>query len=292
MPYHPNTTDVFHLRNLDRKADFMRIGILGCGFIGTTIGGAMEHREEVGEINLIDRDFERTQDLAQRLSKAQIFGFEDMEGFIKRSDLVVEAASQDVVEEIGPMILGAGKDLLIISVGALVDDRLWNELKTLAGENNARIYIPSGAIAGIDGIISASRADIEYVRLTVRKPPKGLSLPPSMQSSCEELFHIKEPITLFDGSARDAVKIFPKNVNVAATLAIAGIGFDRTEVRVIADPSVTLNRHLIEVRGRFGEMRVEMENQPSTTNPRTSYLAPLSAISTIERIISGVNIGN
>ena len=113
-----------------------------------------------------------------------------------------------------------------------------------------------------------------------------------MQSRCEELVHIKEPITIFDGSARDAVKIFPKNVNVAATLAIAGIGFDRTEVKIIADPSVTLNRHMIEIRGRFGEMRVEMENQPSTTNPRTSYLAPLSAISTIERIISGVNIGN
>ena len=270
----------------------MRIGILGCGFIGTTIGGAMEQREEVDEIDLIDMDFERTQDLAQRLSKARIFGIDDLEGFIERSDLIVEAASQNVVEEIGPTILRAGKDLLIISVGALVDDRLWNELKALAGENNARIYIPSGAIAGIDGLISASRADIEFVRLTVRKPPKGLSLPPSMQSRCEELVHIREPITIFDGSARDAVKIFPKNVNVAATLAIAGIGFDRTEVKIIADPSVTINRHLIEIRGRFGEMRVEMENQPSTTNPRTSYLAPLSAISTIERIISGVNIGN
>ncbi len=275
-----------------RKAGLMRIGILGCGFIGTTIGGAMEQREEVEEIDLIDVDFERTQDLAQRLSKARIFGMDDLEGFIERSDLVVEAASQDVVGDIGPMILSAGKDLLIISVGALVDDRLWSELKKLAGENNARIYLPSGAIAGIDGLISASRADIEFVRLTVRKPPKGLSLPPSMQSRCEELVHIREPMTLFDGSARDAVKIFPKNVNVAATLAIAGIGFDRTEVKIIADPSVSLNRHLIEIRGRFGEMRVEMENQPSTTNPRTSYLAPLSAISTIERIISGVNIGN
>ncbi|MBN1540218.1 MAG: aspartate dehydrogenase [Candidatus Thermoplasmatota archaeon] len=270
----------------------MRIGIVGCGFIGTTIGGALEQMEEIEVINLFDLDFEATVGLSSRLSKSVVFRSTELELLIDASDLVIEAASHTAVIDIVPKVVERGKDVMILSVGALVDDDLWNRIRDLARENCSRVYIPSGAVSGIDGIISASMADVDCVTLTVRKPPKGLSLPPELHHLSEDLRDPKEPIVLFEGNARDAVRLFPKNVNVAATVSLAGIGFDRTKVKIIADPNVQRNVQRIDMRGRFGEMQVQMENHPSTSNPRTSYMAPLSAISVIRKIVSGISIGN
>ncbi|MGA1822080.1 MAG: aspartate dehydrogenase [Thermoplasmatota archaeon] len=270
----------------------MKIGIIGCGFIGTTIGAAMQQMDGIEEIPAIDTNYDSAVEMGSKLSKVRLYRSEDLEGFIGASDLVIEAASQEAVETIGPHVVENGKDLMILSVGALVDDGLWGRLREAAERTGSRIFIPSGAIAGIDGIFAGSMADIECITLTVTKPPKGLTLPPSMYDRSQELANIGEPITMFDGSAREAVRLFPKNVNVAATIALAGIGFDRTRVKIVADPRVSRNNHKVEVRGRFGEMQVIMFNLPSTTNPRTSYMAPLSAISMIRKIISGVYIGN
>ncbi|MGA1872239.1 MAG: Gfo/Idh/MocA family oxidoreductase, partial [Thermoplasmatota archaeon] len=136
----------------------MRIGIVGCGFIGTTIGGAVEQMEEIESIHLIDMDYERAVQLGTRLSKAKVFTSSDMESFIEASDLVIEAASQSAVFEIVPKVLEMGKDAMILSVGALVDDNLWESLQKTARERSCKIYIPSGAVSGIDGIISGSMA--------------------------------------------------------------------------------------------------------------------------------------
>jgi aspartate dehydrogenase len=270
----------------------VNIGILGCGFIGTTIAGAIHDMDGVESVPLFDTDYDATLKLASRIGNAEMFSPDEIDGFINASDLVVEAASQEVVKKIVPEVISRGKDAMILSVGALVDDDLWEGLKGEARRKGCSILIPSGAIAGIDGITSASIADIDHVTLTVRKPPAGLSLPPSLKHLSTEIKEAKEPVILFEGSAREAVTMFPKNVNVAATLAIAGVGFDRTKVRILADPSVSRNRHEVDVRGRFGEMRISMLNHPSTTNPRTSYLAPLSAIASIKKLLSGVHIGN
>lgn len=270
----------------------MRIGILGCGFIGTTIAGAIQDMEEVEAIPLFDMDHDRTVDLSHKIRKAEVYGPEDIDKFIDASDLVVESASQQSVSTHVGEVVSRGKDAMILSVGALVDDELWEDLKAKARKNGCSIHVPSGAIAGIDGITSGSIADIDHVTLTVRKPPKGLSLPTNLLHLRDEILSAKGPVTLFEGSAREAVAIFPKNVNVAATIALAGIGFDRTKVKILADPAVTRNQHEVHVRGRFGEMVIKMFNQPSTTNPRTSYMAPLSAIASIRKILSGVNIGN
>lgn len=270
----------------------MKLGIVGCGFIGTTIGGAVEQMDEVTSINLIDMDFEASVQLGSKLSKAQVFRSSDLKIFIEASDLVVEAASQAAVEEVIPMVLEMRKDAMILSVGALVDDDLWNSIKDTALENGCKVYVPSGAVAGIDGLFSGLMADIDCVTLTVRKPPKGLSLPSELHHLTENLKDLSEPLVLFEGPAREAVKMFPKNVNVAATVSLAGIGFDRTVVKIIADPNVHRNMQRIDVRGRFGEMKVQMLNQPSTSNPRTSYMAPLSAIAVIKKIISGIYVGN
>jgi aspartate dehydrogenase len=270
----------------------LRIGIIGCGFIGTTIGGSVEQMEKVEAINLLDVDFQRAVQLSSRLSKGKVFRMSEMDDFVKASDMVIESASQAAVKEFMPRVLEAGKDGMILSIGALVDDELWDNLKSTAERTGSRILIPSGAVAGIDGIYSGSMADIDCVTLIVRKPPGGLSLPPELHDRSNELRDLKEPVVLFDGKAREAVRMFPKNVNVAATVALAGIGFDRTSVKIIADPRVQRNMQSIEVRGRFGEMKIEMMNQPSTSNPRTSYMAPLSAIAMIKKVLSGVYIGN
>ncbi|MFW3146052.1 MAG: aspartate dehydrogenase [Thermoplasmatota archaeon] len=270
----------------------MKVGIIGCGFIGTTISGALDQMERIETLNLLDIDYERSIDLSSKLEKGFVFKIDDYQDFLEASDLIVEAASQKVVVEMIPEAVRRGRDVMILSVGALVDDELWEAIRKEAAVKGSKVFIPSGAVSGIDGIFSASKADIECITLTVRKPPAGLSLPPSMHERSAELKSMKGALTLFDGSAREAVREFPKNVNVAATVALAGIGFDRTRVVIIADPSVQRNRQTIEVRGRFGEMKIEMMNQPSTTNPRTSYLAPLSAVAMIEKLISGVYIGN
>ena len=270
----------------------MKLGIIGCGFIGKTIGGAVEQIEGITEINLIDHDYEAAVQLSSRLSKARVFRFTDMIDFIEASDLVVEAASQKAVQETVPLVVENKTDVMILSVGALVDDDLWNRIKMSAIDKGCKVYVPSGAVAGIDGLFSGLMADIDCVTLTVRKPPRGLSLPPELHHLSEEMKDLKEPVVLFEGPAREAVKMFPKNVNVAATVSLAGIGFDRTLVKIIADPKVQRNMQRIDVRGRFGEMKVQMLNQPSTSNPRTSYMAPLSAIAVIKKIISGIYIGN
>ena len=270
----------------------MRIGILGCGFIGRTIGGSLDQMQGVDRIPCIDSDYDSVVDMASRLEKASIYRLEDMESFVDSSDLVVECASQKAVADYGREIVSKGKDLMILSVGALVNDGLWNGIRNTAKENRCRLFIPSGAISGIDGIFSGSMADIDCVTLTVTKPPKGLSLPKSIHDRISDLAKLKESMTVFDGTAREAVRIFPKNVNVAATIALAGVGFDRTRVKIVADPNVDRNMHRVEVRGRFGEMKIRMINLPSDTNPRTSYMAPLSAISSIRKIIEGVYIGN
>ncbi len=274
------------------EGENLRIGIIGCGFIGTTIGGAVEQMEKVSVINLIDMDYEMGVALDSKLSRTKLFPISQLDQFIEASDLIIEAASQKGVREIIPIAVEAGKDVMIISIGALVNDELWDGLRNTAERNGSKIYIPSGAIAGIDGIFSGSMADIDCVTLTVRKPPGGLSLPPEMHHRRDELKNLKEETVLFEGTAREAVKLFPKNVNVAATIALAGIGFDRTTVKIIADPKVQRNMQRIDVRGRFGEMKVQMMNSPSTSNPRTSYIAPLSAIAMIKKVLSGVYIGN
>jgi aspartate dehydrogenase len=269
----------------------MRIGIVGCGFIGRTIGGALEQMEEIDEIPAIDMDYDSVVEMGSRLDKVSMFRIDHLDDFLERSDLVVEAASQEAVAEIGPKVLEMGKNLMIMSVGALVNDDLWSDLRRIAVDKGCHVYIPSGAIAGLDGIYAGSMADIDCVTLTVTKPPKGLSLPSSLHDKISNLARLKEPLTVFDGTAREAVAIFPKNVNVAASIALAGIGFDRTRVKIIADPSVSRNRHRVEIRGRFGEMSVRMMNLPSDSNPRTSYIAPLSAIATIRKIMKGIYIG-
>jgi aspartate dehydrogenase len=147
-----------------------------------------------------------------------------------------------------------------------------------ARSRGCQIHIPSGAICGLDGIRSAMEAGLHQVTITTRKPPKGLEGAPYLVQNNIDISNLREPKVVFEGTAMDAVKYFPQNVNVAAALSLAGIGAVETRVRVIADPTTTVNSHEIVAEGAFGRLKTVTENLPSPRNPKSSYLASLSAV--------------
>ncbi|HET8687147.1 MAG TPA: aspartate dehydrogenase [Methanosarcina sp.] len=269
----------------------LKIGIIGCGFIGGQISRAIDNRAINAELYaLSDSSQIKALELAASLKRCRP-AYMKIEELLKSVDLVVESASQNAVRFVVPQALEAGCDVMVLSVGALADEELRERLFRLAEQNNCKLYFPSGAVVGIDGINSASAAEISSVTLTTRKPPLGLAGAPHVEALGIELGMIEKETLLFEGTASEAVKAFPANVNVAATISLAGIGFERTKVRVIADPALSRNVHEITVEGEFGKSFTRVENLPSPENPKTSYLAALSAISTLKKILSPVQIG-
>ncbi|MEM2925170.1 MAG: aspartate dehydrogenase [Methanocellales archaeon] len=266
----------------------MKIGIVGIGAIGKELCLAIDSGVINAELAAIyDRDIAMAEGFASKLkSKPRVLKLQEMLDCV---DLIVEAASQAAVREIAIPALKKGKDILIMSTGALLDEKLFQEIKNLAVQNNCKIYIPSGAILGIDGLRGASLAGVDSVSLTVIKPPAALSDAPYVKEKKIDLSKIKQATLLFEGLASEAVRFFPANVNVAATLSLAAS--KQIKVRVIADPSIDKNLHKLEIKGRFGEMEIFIKNLPSPCNPRTSYLAVLSAIATLKRISEPVQIG-
>jgi aspartate dehydrogenase len=210
---------------------------------------------------------------------------------LKDVDLVVEAASQSALTSyLNPIIL-LKKDILVMSVGAFANPDFFSEVIKNVEKNDINLYVPSGAIAGIDAIKSV-RNSISYVTLTTTKNPDSLKDSPFFKKTNLTLDSIKKRTLIFEGSAIEAVQNFPANVNVAALLGLASIGVEKTKVNVIADPSLRINKHEIKVIGKFGELIVRVKNVPSATNPKTSYLAILSVIELIRSITTkGIKYG-
>ncbi len=283
----------------------IRVGIIGCGAIGTEICVAIDRNSYDGRdlgldmrlFFVIDRNEDKIKRLCERLSNppavrrcgsnAKEVGFDDI---VEEVDLVIECASQHAVREFVIPALEFGKDVMILSVGALADENMLRRVEHVARKNRCRVYIPSGAIAGIDGLKSAAVSRIYEVRLTTRKPPESFADNKYVRERGIDIER-KEPTVLFEGSAIDAVRYFPENVNVAAALSIAGIGTRKTHVTIIADPSVRENMHEINISGSFGKMCIKIENIPSPINTKTSYLAAMSAIATLKTISNPINVG-
>jgi len=258
----------------------LNLGIIGCGNIGRTIIMAIdEGKIDCKVIGVFDVNKYGYNILPDKIKKHVKF-FDDFEEFINTdSNLILEAASQQAVKAYAVSVLKRNKNLMLMSVGALVDKNLFEEITQIARAKNLKIYIPSGAVVGIDGVKAAMLGGIENVTLTTRKNPKGLGI-----TTDEEKI-------LFDGNASEAVGKFPKNINVAATLSLAGIGFEKTNVKIIADPNVRENIHEIRIKGKFGEILTVAKNLPSPDNPKTSYLASLAAIACLKKITSEIEIG-
>ncbi|MFN0072332.1 MAG: aspartate dehydrogenase [Chloroflexota bacterium] len=189
-----------------------------------------------------------------------------------RSTLVIEAAGHAALAEHGEAVLTSGKDLLVVSAGALADDALHHRLLAAARAGRSRLLIASGAIGGLDAISAARIGGLDEVTHTTRKNPRMLF----PEHEADEVLAEGTERELFHGPAREGVRRFPENVNVAAAVSLAGLGFDRTTLRVIADPSVERNTHEIVARGYFGELRLEIRNIPSDANPKTGRIVALS----------------
>ncbi len=191
-------------------------------------------------------------------------------------DLVVECAGQAAVREHGAAILTRGWTLGLISVGALADETLTRQLREAARQGGGTMLVLAGAIAGIDGLAAAREGGLESVTYQGRKSPQ--SWRGSYAERLIDLARISEPTTFFRGSAREAAMLFPANANVAATIALAGLGMDRTQVELVVDPTIGRNQHQIKACGRFGELDIAMSGFPLEANPKTSTLAALSVV--------------
>ena len=199
---------------------------------------------------------------------------------------LVEAAPGAAMNDIATATLSAGKDLMALSGGALLER---DDLFDMAERNGAKVYIPSGAIAGLDGVASACAGEIDSITMITRKPPAGLKGAPGVEGM--DLGAVTEPTVVYEGPVQEACRLFPANVNVSAALSMAGIGPNKTAILIYADPTVTRNTHEIQVEGEFGKLTIKIENVPSPENPRTGKLSALSALATLRRITSHIQIG-
>lgn len=268
----------------------LKIGIVGCGAIGSSLAKEIVKgmRKHACLVALFDIRPEKAQLLSRKLTRDTKLCVGNLKALIKRSDLVIEASSAKASWEIVCQSLSGGCKVMVMSVGGMVGHL--DELYVLSRKNNAMVYFPSGAISGIDAIKAANIGKIQKVVLTTRKHPDAFSGVEYVSKNFK-LSGLKHDKLLFKGSAAKAVKYFPQNINVAAVLGLAGIGMRKTLVRIIASPKVKKNIHEIEIESKAAKIFTRTENILHPQNPKTSFLAVLSAIATLNEILQPIKIG-
>ena len=206
----------------------------------------------------------------------------------ERADVVVEAAPAAVFEHIAEAAIARGRVFVPASVGALLPRM---HLVERARETGARIVVPTGALLGLDAVRAAAEGEVESVSIETRKPPRGLAGAPYLEENGIDVSNVAEATRVFAGNAFDAARGFPANVNVAAALALAGIGPERTRVEIWADPAVTRNTHTIRVEAAAARLTMTIENVPSEENPRTGKITPLSILACLRGLTSTLKVG-
>ncbi len=240
------------------------IGIIGCGAIGTLIAEAVEKGIlPCDRLILYDIDSSKVEKLERKLHVPTAVTTNVEEMIRLKPTVIVESASQQAAKDYAPKIVAGNVDLIVMSVGALLDMNL----------KSNKIHISSGAIGGLDAISSANLAGVEEVVLTTRKNPRVLDLDD------------REEKLVYEGDAHEAVRRFPREMNVAATLALT-VQPEKVKVRVISDPKVDRNVHEIRVKWKHGEMLLQFSNDPHPNNPKTSALSAWSAIRLLRQILA------
>jgi len=257
----------------------LKVGVVGMGVIGTAVAKAASG--DIPGVALAGVT-------VRTPATAAGFPSYPLDELVTRSDLIVEAATRVALREFGPTVLAAGKQLMVLSVGALIG--VLDEWARLAEKHGGRILVPSGAIAGLDGVKGAREGAITSVTMETRKPPRGLAGAPYIEERRIDLDAIREETLIFEGPATEAVKAFPAHVNVVAALSLAGVGPERTRIKIFAVPGQPRNQHRITVEGEFGRLVIEVENVPSA-NPRTGVLSYLSAIAMLRELGAPVRVG-
>jgi aspartate dehydrogenase len=267
----------------------IKIGIVGCGAIGSRLGKSVKKElKGLCEVTaLFDIDPAKSENLARVCAKPGSVK-KTLEQLLKSCDLMVEAVNAEHTETIIRKALQARKDVLVMSVGKLLEAK---NLFPLAAKHGCTLLIPSGAIAGIDAVKAASLGTIDKITITSRKPPFGFSNAPYVKERGIDLSRIDKETVLFEGDVQTAVKLFPQNINVGATLALASQAPQKLTIRIVASPDATTNSHEIEVTGDFGRITSRTDNAVCPDNPKTSYLAVLSAIQSLKEYCLGTHVG-
>ncbi|MBD2898117.1 L-aspartate dehydrogenase [Actinomadura sp. RB99] len=262
----------------------LRVGLLGHGAIGSNVAEALRRGVVPGAV---------LGGVLTRGRTASPAAVRDLPDLLASADVVVEAAGQRALREHGPAVLAAGRDLLAVSVGALADEAFFRELTRPAGAaRSGRLLICPGALGGLDVVRAAALAGpLASVRLTSSKAPASLVQPWMDEETAERLRSLRpgdDPVTVFDGDAREAAARFPRNANVAATLALAAGDRAAVRVRLVAAPDTRLTRHVVEFTGPLGEYRFELANLPDPGNPATSGLVAPAVLRSLADLVPGV----
>ncbi len=265
----------------------MRVAVAGLGALGRELVSRLATGVPGVELTAVasgnrKKAEERLRDLGARIP---LIAIDELE---PTADLVVECAPARLLPELAEPFLLAGKEVVTLSAGALLEHP---HLIELAEEHGGRITIPTGALLGLDAVSAAAEGRITSVRLTSRKPPAGLLGAPGIEAGGIDLDGLTEPVLVFSGTAREAARGFPANLNVAVALALAGPGPDKTEVEVWADPNVTRNTHTISLRSDVADLTMTIENVPSE-NPRTGRITALSVISLLRKRTATLRVGS
>jgi len=264
-----------------------RVAIAGFGAIGRVVAEALDRGIDGLALAAVSaRDMARAERAMAGLARK--VPVVPLARLVDAADIVVECAPAAVLRDIAEPALAAGRTLIVLSCGALLDN---SDLIDLARRQGGRILVPTGALLGLDAVQAAAQGLISRVHMVTRKPPNGLDGAPYLVEHGISVLGIADARRVFTGTAREAAKGFPANVNVAAALALAGIGPARTTIEIWADPGVDRNIHRIEVEADAVRLSMQIENVPSVETPKTGRLTPLSVIALLKKLASPLAIG-
>jgi aspartate dehydrogenase len=264
----------------------LRVAIVGLGAIGRKVAAALD--QGVAGLALVAvsaQNPEKHQAWLAGLTKPP--AVLPIEALVDAADIVIECAPGKLVRSIVAPFVTNGKIAVVVSVGALLDNE---DLIELAKQNGGQIVVPTGALIGLDAMTAAAVGTVHSVRMVTRKPPLGLAGAPYIVEHNIDIAGISEPLRVFEGTARDAAKGFPANLNVAVALSLAGIGPDRTTLEIWADPTVTRNTHRVEVESDSARFSMSIENIPSE-NPKTGMITALSVIACLRKLRAPLRVG-
>ncbi|MBV9784003.1 MAG: aspartate dehydrogenase [Acidisphaera sp.] len=265
----------------------LTVAVGGLGAIGRKVAQALD--DGLPGLRLVAvsaRDQARARDtVALFRSAVAVAPLKELAGL---ADVIVECAPAAVFLEVAEPALRAGRTLMAISVGALLTH---GHLAALARESGGRIIVPTGALLGLDAVQAAAEGTVSVARMVTRKPPAGLQGAPYLVENGIDLTGLQAPRKVFEGTARQAVRGFPANVNVVAALSLAGIGPDRTTIEIWADPAIDRNQHAILIESDSARLEMSISGVPSEANPRTGRITPQSVIAALRKLRSPLCIG-
>lgn len=265
----------------------LRVAIAGLGAIGQSLAKSLAAGAVPGVelVAVSAKNHEKAGAFVQTLAHSvPVLKIEQLEPV---ADMVVECAPAALLSDIVTPFLKAGKQAIVLSVGAL----LFNDhLRAVAAEHGGTIVVPTGALIGLDAVVAAAEGNISEVRMITRKPPAGLKGAPHLVENNISVDGLTEPLKVFEGNARDAAKGFPANLNVVVALALAGVGPEKTRLEIWADPTVTRNTHSIHVESDSARLTMTIENIPSD-NPKTGRIVAQSVVALLRKMRGSLRVG-